>query len=245
VLAAGYATRLYPLTRDRPKPLLEVGGTPILTRIVGRLSALPDLSEIIVISNARFAAHFERWRDALETALPVRILNDGTRAEDDRLGAVGDTGFALEQVPVAGEDWLLVAGDNLLEFALAPIVAALRETGLPTLVVRDTGPRTGPSPYNEVVLAGNEVKSFREKPDDPRSPLAAIALYAFPADVARDVARFLALQRERGQGVPDAPGHFISWLVEQRAVAATPLPGTWFDIGSLETLAAARAALGD
>ena len=123
MLAAGHATRLYPLTRGTPKSLLEVGGVPILTRIVERTAALDAVSELVVIGNERFAAQFEAWAGAVRSPVPLRVLNDGSRSEHDRLGAVGDLGFALREVPPGDEDWLVVAGDNLLEFDLRALQA--------------------------------------------------------------------------------------------------------------------------
>jgi glucose-1-phosphate thymidylyltransferase len=236
LLAAGYATRMYPLTRDRPKPLLEVAGAPILSHILAGVLALDDLSEVVVIANDRFAPQFEDWADALETDVPVRVLNDGTQRDESRLGAIGDLAFALERVPVKGEDWLVAAGDNLLSFPILALQRVFQERpSSPLLGVRRVE-RRGPSSYNEVVLdSGGRVALFREKPPDPVSELAAIALYFFPPEVADRLAAYLAAGGNR-----DAPGHFIAWLVDRLPVRATPIPGAWFDIGSLDGLEEAR-----
>ena len=235
LLAAGYATRMYPLTRDLAKPLLEVGGAPILTHILGRVLALEGLSEVVVIANARFAEPFASWAAGLEAQVPVRVLNDGSTCDDDKLGAIGDLAFALEQVPPDGEDWLVAAGDNLLAFDLRTLQRLQAEHGETLLAVREVQ-REGPSRYNEVDVDGQgRVVRFREKPADPQSGLAAIALYFFPAAVAGLLPRYLA-----EGGNPDAPGHFIAWLVDQSPVRAAALPGDWFDIGSLEGLDHAR-----
>ena len=238
LLAAGYATRMYPLTRDRPKPLLEVAGAPILSHMLGRVLALDDLSEVVVIANARFASVFEDWAAGIDAPVPVQVLNDGSTREDDKLGAIGDLSFALSRVPVAGEDWLVAAGDNLLSFDLRSIQASFvahRETLLS--VRRVERPPTGtPSSYNDVTLdASGRVTRFEEKPLHPVSQLAAIALYFLPAAVADLLPRYLA-----DGGNPDAPGHFIAWLVGKVPVHGMPLPGAWFDIGSLAGLAHAR-----
>jgi len=238
VLAAGYATRLYPLTRDCAKPLLEVGGLPILTRILDRALALPRVSEAIVIGNDRFAADFDVWQENYTAQVPVRILNDGSRTAEDRLGAIGDMAFALEQIPLAGEDWLVVAGDNLLEFDLASAQRHFEEERCPTLVVRERGPEPpGPSRYNEVLLdSRGTVMRFTEKPDLATSPHAAIAVYFFTPAIADLLEQYL-----RDDGLPDAPGHFIAWLVGQTPVTAAPLRGEWHDIGDRRSLEAARA----
>ncbi|MCP4004807.1 MAG: nucleotidyltransferase family protein [bacterium] len=236
VLGAGYATRLYPLTRERAKPLLEVGGQAILTRILRRLTGLPEISEVIVISNARFAEAFEDWARDFDPG--IRILNDGSTDEDNRLGAIGDLAFALQEVPLDGEDWLVVAGDNLLEFDPSPAYETFRAKGTPLVVVREVEDPDSLRPYNEITLnSAGDVASFVEKPANPQSRLAAIALYFFPCSVAGDVERYL-----REGGNPDAPGHFMAWLVQHSQVACERLDGRWFDIGSLETLEAARAA---
>lgn len=238
LLAAGYATRLYPLTRDRPKPLLEVGGRPLLTHILERVRELPDLSEVLVVSNARFADRLAAWAaaESARTGVPIRVLDDGSTHDGDKLGATGDLAFALRRVPLAGEDLLVVAGDNLLGFDLRPLRAAFLRHRRPLLAVRRVALPPGPSPYNEVsVDASGRVTGFREKPADPRTDRVAICLYFFPPDIADHVERYLA-----EGGNPDAPGHFIAWLVAEADVRAEPFEGEWFDIGGHEALAAAR-----
>ncbi len=236
LLAAGYATRMHPLTRDRPKPLLEVAGAPVLSHVVRGVLRLEGLDEVVVIANDRFAGHFASWAEDLDADAPVRILNDGTTGDDNRLGAVGDLAFALDAVPPGEEPWLAAAGDNLLGFDLRLLQRVFQEDeGRPLLAVREVA-RGGPSRYNEVVVdESGRVERFREKPADPVSGLAAIALYFFPPRVAGKLATYLG-----AGGNPDAPGHFIAWLVGQVGVRATRLPGDWFDIGSLEGLAHAR-----
>lgn len=240
LLAAGYATRMYPLTRERPKPLLEVAGRPILSHLLDRVLSLDSLSEVIVIANDRFARHFEDWARGLEAPVPVRVLNDGSRSDADRRGAVGDLAFALSRVPLDGEDWLVAAGDNLLGFDLCALQRSFLAHRVPLLALREVDrahESGGTSAYNEVsVDSEGRVLRFREKPADPESPFAAIALYFLPLETAPQLSRYL----EEG-GNPDAPGHFIAWLVEQQPVRAVPIRGAWFDVGSLEGLAHARA----
>ena len=236
VLAAGYATRLYPLTRDCAKPLLEVGGRPVLSRIVDRLLALPDLDEVVVVANRRFACDFDAWRRNFAGPARLRVLDDGSTCEEDRLGAIGDLAFALQRVPTGASPFVAIAGDNLIEFDLTPLYRAFLEGGRPLLVLREVERVGGPTRYNEVAIdAEGGVRRFREKPPDPTSALAAISLYFFTAEVAALLERYLA---EGGRH--DEPGHFIAWLVEQTPVASAGLPGEWFDIGSLETLEQAR-----
>lgn len=237
LLAAGFATRMYPLTRHCAKPLLEVAGAPILSHILARVEALPDLSEIVVVGNHRFADSMQAWSRSVSCRVPLTLLDDGVSEPDQRLGAVGDLAFALDQIPPHGEDWLVVAGDNLLGFDLLPIYRLFGQEKKPLLIVRRNEHGPGPSSYNEVTLdASGRVLRFREKPDDPVSPLSAIALYFLPAGGETLLQQYLA-----DGGNPDAPGFFMSWLVSVRPVAACPVPGAWFDIGSLESLEEARA----
>jgi glucose-1-phosphate thymidylyltransferase len=239
VLAAGYATRMYPLTRDRPKPLLRVGGMPLLTHLVSSIEPLQDLTEIVVIGNHRFARDLERWRETTDCTVPIRLLDDGSTSDENRLGAIGDLAFALREVPVAGGDWMVVAADNLLRFDLRQVQASLLEHRTPTLAVRDVerpAEEAGPSRYNDVTLdRDGRVLRFREKPAGPRTGLAAIALYFFPPEVADLLTRYLAEGGNR-----DAPGHFIAWLVDHVTVRATRFEGEWLDLGSLEAFAKAR-----
>ena len=238
LLAAGYATRMYPLTRDRPKPLLEVAGQPILSHIVDRVVALDDLSEIVVIGNDRFHDAFASWADGLRLEVPLRVLNDGSSSVHDKLGAIGDLGFALREVPTGDEDWLVAAGDNLLAFDLRDLQRRYQKRGTAQLAVREVPPeQQEPRKYNEVTRdETGRVLRFREKPPDPSSPWVAIALYFLPATAAARLHMYL----EQG-GNPDAPGHFIEWLAARDEVFAERLPGGWFDIGSLAGLDHARA----
>lgn len=242
LLAAGYATRLYPLTRDRPKPLLEVGGRPLLDHLLDRVLALEGLRDVTVVTNHRFAGHFERWAEAKALPVPLRVVDDGTTSEDDRLGAIGDIAFVLKRLQseaggAQDDDWLIAAGDNLLELDLRPIQAAFEAKRAPRILVRAVDHAGGPSPYNDVRFdAEGRVTHFTEKPERAVGDHAAIAVYFFPPTLPDLLARYF----ESG-GNPDAPGYFIEWLCQQVDVFASPFEGRWFDIGSHETLAAARA----
>jgi glucose-1-phosphate thymidylyltransferase len=238
ILAAGYATRMYPLTRDQPKALLEVAGRPIITHIVERMLALDDLTEIVVVTNARFLSQFERWRAHQTTAIPITVLNDGTTSNDTRLGAIADLKFAIDTVPLDGEHALVVAGDTLFECDLRPVQRAFLARGAPTLIVRRAPELTSLSKYNEVsVTDDGRVTRFIEKPPRSETNLTAIALYFFPAATLLRLAEYLG-----AGGNPDAPGHFIAWLVEREPCYAESLVDRWFDIGSIESLEQARAA---
>jgi glucose-1-phosphate thymidylyltransferase len=240
-LAAGFATRLWPLTRDRAKPPLEVGGEPMLTRLLRQVEATGFVREVVVVTNARFHGDFERWREELTTPLEVALVNDGAEDDESRLGAVADLELALRRSPFEGmpAGWLVLAGDNLIDFELRPYVERYLAGGAAQLIVRELEAPPPPNKYNEVILdAGGRVASFREKPEHSSSDLAAIAVYVLPPQLPELVAAHLESGGER-----DAPGHLIERLVEVVPFEASTMAGGWFDIGDRDDLAAARAAL--
>ncbi len=237
LLCAGYATRMHPLTRDVPKPLLEVAGAPILSHLLARTAPLPGVDEVVVVGNHRFHAQLRRWVESARSTVPIRLLDDGSSDETNRLGALADLAFAAREVPLAGHDALVAAGDNLVLFDLAPLARAFARRRAPQLSTRVVPADARSSRYGEVTLdASGRVTRFREKPADPRSELAAIALYFLPAPTWPRLERYL----DAG-GIRDAPGHFFEWLARETAVFAEPITGPWWDIGDLDSLAEARA----
>jgi glucose-1-phosphate thymidylyltransferase len=228
VLAAGYATRLRPLTDTWAKELLPVGGTPILDTIIERIEQVAEVDEIHVVTNDRKASAFERWAEGRD----VRVHNDGTTSNDDRLGAIGDMRFVVERARI-DDHMLVVAGDNLFEFSLADFVGFWRRKGVASAIaVRDVGSLELASRYGVVDLAADDrVLDFVEKPPDPPSTLAAIATYVFH----REHVPLLATYLEQGNE-PDQPGRFVAWLHRREPVYAWRFTGEWFDIGDLEQL---------
>ena len=244
VLAAGYGTRLGARGRHQAKALIEIGGRPILAHLLERAWALDAIAETIVVSNHRFAPDFENWKKTAPAERPLRVLDDGSTSVDNRLGAIGDLAFAFERVPPGDGPILVMAGDNLLDFDLAPAHAAFLEHGQTTLLVRHRHDEpAGNARYNEVqVDPDGNVTRFREKPERPEGPLAAIAVYFFPPNIQTLLGVYLA-----GGGERDAPGHFIAWLVKEtpvRAVALEGLEDHWHDIGDPESLARANTRFG-
>jgi len=235
-LAAGFATRLYPLTRTCAKPLLEVGGEPMLTRLLGQVERTDRVRGVTVVTNARFHADFVRWAESVETSLTIRLIDDGVVDDTRNLGAIADLDLALSTMEGEAPDgWFVAAGDNLLDFELTGFFERFERTGHAQLLTRRVPEPIPPRRYNELVLDGERVVSFREKPADPRTNLAAIAVYLLPPELPRLVRAHL----DQG-GHHDAPGYLMERLVEQVTVEASPLPGGWFDIGNAEDLARAR-----
>ncbi len=244
ILAAGFATRMYPLTKTVAKPLLEIGGEPLATRLVRQIEATGSVSEIVVVTNGRFADDFGAWRDELvahsTTRLPMTLVDNGVTRDDEHRGALADLALALDS-PSRGNatGHLVVAGDNLLTFDLAPYATRFAAHDEPLLLLRSLDKPYPPNRYSDVTIdAQGIVTSFREKPDDPRG-LSAIAVYFLPQNLRALLDSYLTEGGNR-----DAPGHFLAWLAQHQTVRAEPFAGGWYDIGNLEQLAEARRALG-
>jgi len=228
VLAAGYATRLRPLTETFAKPLLPVGGRPMLDWILDRLDEVDAVDEIHVVTNSRYAESFEEWRRGDD----VTIHDDGTTTNDDRLGAIGDIRFVVEHAGI-DDDLLVIAGDNLFEFSLAGFVDFWRAKREASAVgVYDVEDSELAKQMGIVALDDDDrVLEFVEKPDDPPSTLAATATYIYHRAHVPLVERYLA----EGNS-PDQPGRYLAWLHKVAPVYGYRFEGEWFDIGDKEQL---------
>jgi glucose-1-phosphate thymidylyltransferase len=217
ILAAGYATRLRPLTDTIPKQLLPVGGRPMVDWILDRI-AETSADEVHLVTNARFAADFERWAEGKD----VRVHDDGTTSNEDRLGAIGDIAFVG-----LDDDLLAIAGDNLFDFSLADYESYWRAKGGSCVAVHDVGDPELAKKYGIVdVDADDRIINFVEKPENPPTTLCATATYLYRRDHAALIRTYL----EEGNP-PDQPGNFVAWLHEREPVYAYRLPGDWYDIG--------------
>ena len=230
VLAAGYATRLYPLTLTIAKPLLPVGGRPMIDHLLDRIRELDEPGEVHVVTNHKFAASFEAWAAGRDG---VVVHDDGTTSEDDRLGAIGDIAFVVDRAGLEGEDLLVVAGDNLFDSSLAGYVAWWRGKGEASAVaLHDVGDLGLARQYGIVALGEDDrVVSFQEKPAEPASTLAATATYLYHREHAALLGDYLA-----GGNSPDQPGRFVAWLVGRVPVYGYRFEGDWRDIGDAEQL---------
>ena len=233
ILAAGYATRLYPLTKTVAKPLLPVAGRPMIDHLLDRLLQIHDVDGVHVVTNHKFAASFLRWADAHEaTGAPIDVHDDGTTSEDDRLGAIGDMRYVVEQARLEGEDLLVVAGDNLFDYSLADYVRWWHGKGEASAVaLYDVGDVELVRKYSSVELDDERLVGFVEKPEHPQTTLVATATYLFHRAHVPLVQRYL----EEG-GSPDQPGRFVAWLVPRAPVYGYRFEGEWRDIGDAEQL---------
>jgi glucose-1-phosphate thymidylyltransferase len=234
ILAAGYATRLYPLTLNKAKPLLEVGGKPIIEWVLDNLASVPDLGTVYIVTNEKFAADFQNWANAYQVqhhGIRIKIINDGSKSDDDRLGAIGDINLVLTRENLASHDLLVIAGDNLFEQPLTEFVNAAKKS-VATVAVHDVGDLQAMKKYGAVSLDKNGVIThFEEKPEKPRSTLASVALYYYSRNVLPLFTTYLAAGNN-----PDQPGRFLQWLYTRKPVHTFQINGRWLDIGSKETL---------
>lgn len=227
LLAAGYATRLYPLTKDRPKHLLEVAGRPILDHVLEKLAAI-GFDGTYVVTNAKFAPRFEEWAAGRDD---VTVVDDGTTDEETKLGAIGDLDLVIRQEAI-DDDVIVVAGDNLFTDSLGDFGRFARARQAPMVALYDVGDLDQMSKYNAIEVDGEgRVTHFEEKPESATSTLMAIALYYYPREALPLVRQYV----EEGNN-PDQPGRLVEWLYTRMPVYTWRVPGSWLDIGSAETL---------
>lgn len=229
LLAGGYATRLRPLTDRLAKPLLPVGGRPMIDWIVDRIVEAGIADELHLVTNAVYAPDFERWAAERD----ISVWNDGTSSNDDRLGAIGDVSFAIEHGGLAGDDLLVIAADNLFEFSLRDYVSFWegKGTGSAIAVHRLADPSLA-SLYGIVELDNDDrVIGMEEKPEHPRSDLASTATYLLHRDHLPILQRYLD-----DANPPDPPGRFFAWLYPREPLYGFRFPEPWFDIGDPEQL---------
>jgi len=232
VLAAGYATRLYPLTLDQPKHLLEVGGRSILERLLGQLAMVEGLDHVYVVTNAKFADRFRQFAGSWAGPFELTIVDDGTMSDEDKLGAIGDLALVIRQQGI-DDDLLVAAGDSIFgEGGLDEFGRLGRAKNAPVTAVFDVGDLEAVRRYSAITTdADARIAAFEEKPEQPETTLAGIALYYYPRSALPLIDRYLA----EGNN-PDQPGRLVEWMYERKPFYVWKVPGRWYDIGSPETL---------
>lgn len=223
ILAAGYATRMYPLTENFPKPLLEVGGKPILDWLVEDLAS--SVEQFIVISNHKYAQHFEIWAENK----PIVVVDDGTSTNETRLGAVKDIQFAINQLNLSGEDLLIIAGDNVLDFSLKSFVDYAKQacTSCTMRYWEDDLVKLRRAGVSET--DGERLVSFEEKPQEPKSNWCTPPFYYYVASDVEKIGEAIA-----DGCATDAPGSLVAWMCKHSTLHSMVMPGKRYDIGNLE-----------
>jgi glucose-1-phosphate thymidylyltransferase len=234
VLAAGYATRLYPLTLNQPKPLLTVAGKPMMEHVLDNLMPIDEIDGIYIVTNAKFVEHFGAWADKYKTGnkvRPITIINDGSTHDSNKLGAIGDMKLVIDQANI-NDDIIVVGGDNLFSESLEGFGDYCREHNSPLTGVYDVGDLNEIRKYNAIEIDDQDrITYFEEKPAQPKSTLTGIALYYYPRPVLPLIKQYIADGNN-----PDQPGRLVQWLYPRMSFYVWRVPGMWFDVGSKETL---------
>jgi glucose-1-phosphate thymidylyltransferase len=234
VLAAGYATRLYPLTLNQPKPLLPVAGKPMVEHVLDNISTIRAIDQAYIVTNAKFETHFEKWAEGYKhpnLRFAFTIVNDRSTDDSNKLGAIGDLHLVLTQCEV-DDDVIVVGGDNLFSHDLREFGDYSQQQNSPVTAVYDVGDLEQIKKYNSIEIDDNDrITYFEEKPKEPKSTLTGIALYYYPKGTLPLIHQYIA----EGNN-PDQPGRLVQWLYTRVPFYVWKVPGIWFDIGSIETL---------
>ncbi len=229
-LCAGYATRLFPLTENFPKALLKVGGRAILDYTLEKVNKIDEIDEIYLVTNAKYTPHFETWAKEKNNVKPIKVFNDGTTNNDDRLGAIGDIEFTIESAKI-DDDIMVLATDNLFDFELKDFVEFYKTKNSPCVCVREeeyeTLKRLG------VAELDSEMKiiGFEEKPAEPKSKYGVYAEYIYPKNLLPEIKKYL----EEGNSC-DAPGNLVVYMYKKTPTYAYAFEGACYDIGTHDAL---------
>jgi len=238
ILAAGYGTRLYPLTKDKAKPLLDVAGKPMVNYIMEKIAEVDSVDQVFVVTNNKFYNQFLEWSNNCNSSIPIKVLNDGTLSNEDRLGAIGDVNFVLEKEDV-DDDIMIINGDNLFQFSLKGMNETFKQKNNHVISLYDVKTMDEAKKFGIVsVDSDNKVIEFKEKPEQPKSTLASIGIYFYTKDI-----RNLMNQYLKEGGNADRTGDLVEWLHKKEHVYGHVFDDPsekWFDIGSFESLDAAN-----
>ena len=235
ILAAGYATRLYPLTENFPTPLLEIAGKSILDRLLEDLDAISDINEHVIISNHRYFEHFESWKKNCSLKKPVTIIDDGSVSNETRLGAVKDIQFAIDTLNI-NDDILVTAGDNVLDFSFQALVDLFNKRNS-AVIICDYKEDIAALRKGGVMIPDENFRviSMEEKPEDPKSNWSVGPFYIYKKE------ELPLIKQAIDDGCKtDAPGSLVTYLCEKTDVYALKIPGKRYDIGTLESYEAVK-----
>ncbi|MFT4343328.1 MAG: nucleotidyltransferase family protein [Candidatus Woesearchaeota archaeon] len=239
ILAAGYATRLFPLTENFPKPLIPINGKPMIDYIIQKIEDL-GVTQVHVVTNSRFYEHFVKWAEQYSGKADITVVNDNTTSNDDRLGAIGDIQYTIEQGNI-DDDIVVVGGDNLFKFTLHKAYELFTEKQKSTIVAYDVKDLELAKKYGVIEIdADNKVVSFEEKPPEPKSTLCAICVYFYPKSILPRIKEYLDAGNNK-----DAPGNLPAWLVKNDVVYGIGYDEQWYDIGGFESLQEAKESYGE
>ena len=223
------------MTKELAKPLVDVGGRPVISYILDSLDKSKHISEILISTNAKFEEAFNNWLATQHFSKLVKVVAEPTMAEGEKLGAIGGINFVFEKENI-NDDILIIGGDNIIGVDINKFVDEFKIKKAAHVGVYDIKDREKVKQLGEVTIdKNNKIIRFREKPEQPETTLISTACYLFPASIRAEIKTYLS-----SGGNKDAPGHFIKWLAEKTDVYAHVFDSYWFDIGDHQTLEQAR-----
>ena len=229
ILVAGYATRLYPLTKNKPKALLELDNKPIMNYIVDEINKISDITEIIVVSNDAFYNNFASWQKSFENPIPIKVINDGTKSVETRLGAIGDIQFTIETCNI-DDDIMVIAGDNYFTFELKDYYEKFKNSDYDYVCAKVVKDKEEIKNYAVAVIDNDHrIVDLEEKPSNPKSDIAIFATYMYKKQTVPLFKTYLDDGNNK-----DAPGYFVQWLYKEKEVRTYIMDGECYDIGTPE-----------
>jgi glucose-1-phosphate thymidylyltransferase len=232
LLCAGYATRLFPLTENFPKALLQVGSKALLDYILEEVNSIEEVDSIFLVTNDKYSSHFSKWAEKCNNIKPITVINDGTLTNDDRLGAIGDILYTIEKGNI-DDDILIIAGDNLFTFKLNDFVSFYKTRQAPSVCVREEKDINSLKRLGVAEVDSNmKIIGFEEKPAEPKSKYAVYAEYLYPKSVIPMFKQYI----DEGNS-NDAPGNFVAYLHKKLPTYAYAFSGECYDVGTHESLA--------
>jgi len=236
ITCAGYASRLWPLTKDTPKPLLEVQNKAIIEHILDKVFEIPEVDAVYIVTNDKFHSNFQQWLQGRQFKIPVTVINDKTTDNDNRLGQVGDIQFVIENESI-DDDLLVVAGDNLFNFSLLPAFDLFKNNSNIINPLWESKSYKAARESGSVVLqdGGNAFAEFMEKSTNPKSTLLSLGIYLFPKQKISLIKRYIDEKNNA-----DKMGYFLTWIMQHEQVYGHVYFEKWFDIGWIEALEEAR-----
>jgi len=231
VLAAGYATRLYPLTENFPKPLLIIEGLSILDRLIKDVDSIDEIDEHIIVSNHKFFHFFEKWAEESNYKKKITVIDDGSTSNENRLGAVRDLLFAIETKQLYEDDLLVIAADNVLTFSFRGFVDFFKEKQT-SIIMTPYEPDIEALKRTGVITidSNNRVFEMQEKPLEPKSHNAVPPFYIYKKEDIKYIKECVSEGNNR-----DAPGNLVISMLVKTVFHAWSMPGKRYDIGTQES----------
>ena len=233
ILAGGYAIRLYPLTKNLAKPLLQIGEKPVIDYIIEKLLRVNEINRVIITTNEKFEHQFKEWLSH-RWHHNIELKIEKNCREEDKLGALR----AIEEIvrDVNDEDYMIIAGDNIFSSDLTGIVKTYQDMKAPIVGVYNIKDRETAKNFSIIKMNMEQrIISFEEKPARPKSTMVGTCIYIFPRKSLKRIHEYL----NNGNN-PDSPGHFIEWLCKRERIQGYVLQGYWYDIGTSETYQEAK-----